>query len=356
MNHYDSALPRCQVFSPDVSFEGLENYRGRALCLTDNGDIIQLPNTIKHCWSWISNHYERIGLIHTKNVIWDSAFERIRDFPWHDISVFIFTKEIHAVRPDERRLLAVNKANSKNRFIKMCQELGVSVPETACFDSIEDFRDPGLSFPLYFKGDVSVSGLAVTRCENQDDLIQVMKHLKPGDGFQLQKELHAHSFINLQYEVTDGVLKRTTATEQILDGTSHNGNVFPSGFEAWNVVDPVAESLCADGIKDIFAFDVAMTDNGPVALECNPRFNGSTYPTVIADKLSIPSWLATNIKLHTDSFEGLSLDGLEYNPNTKSGIIVYNWGCVLNQKLGVLVAGDCREEQEHILLAAQKAL
>jgi hypothetical protein len=356
VNHYDSALARCQVFSSDVSFAGLENYRGRALCLTNPNDTIQLPSTIKHCWPWIREHYARIGLPHATDVIWDSDFERMLAFPSRDISVFMFTKEVHAVRPDERRLLAVDKANSKNRFIKMCQELRVPTPETVCFDSVSDFRDPGLPFPLYFKGDMSVSGLAVTRCANIGDLLEAMKHLGPGDGFQLQKEVVAHSFLNLQYEAVNGKLRRLAATEQILDGNSHNGNVFPTRYNAWAAVEPAAQSLLADGIKDVFGFDVAMTEDGPLALECNPRFNGSTYPTVVANKLPIPCWLATNLKIHADSFDRLSLGGLEYDPHNGSGIIVYNWGSVLNKKLGILVAGESREEQERILSHAQKIL
>lgn len=356
MNHFDSALSQCQVFSPDVSFEGLENYRGRALCLTYQNDIIQIPDSIKYCWNWITDHYDRIGLVHTKKVIWDSSFEIMSEYPEYEPSLFMFTKEVNEVLSDNQWLQAVNDANSKNCFIKLCEELGIPTPHTVCFDSVAGFSDQKFPPPLYFKGDVSVSGLAVTRCETEKDLLLAMKVLKPGEGFQLQEEITALAYLNIQYEVECNVLKKLAITEQILNGNSHNGNLYPSEFSVWEVVDPLANYLFRNGMKGVFAFDVAITKEGPLVIECNPRFNGSTYPTKLASKLGISSWLATSVELNSDVLDELNILDLEYDAQTQTGIIVYNWGCVLNRKLGVLIAADSREKQQDILSNLEKII
>jgi len=58
----------------------------------------------------------------------------------------------------------------------------------------------------------------------------------------------------------------------------------------------MAEWLYREGMKGTFAFDVAVTRKGVgtdyLAIECNPRFNGASYPTVIAHKLGLESWVA----------------------------------------------------------------
>lgn len=355
-NHFDPALERCQVLLQDVSFRGLENYRGRALCLTDECDIIQIPNTIDCGWDWITDHYERIGLMHTKQVIWDSSFARISEFPEYGHSVFMFTDEAHKVRSDDVRLRIVDTMNSKNNFVEICGRLGIATPETVCYLSKDDFHVDDLLFPVYLKADVSVSGLGVVRCATPDDLSLHVSRMRQGDKFQVQQELNALAFVNLQYRVTNGALHKVAITEQILDGNSHNGNVFPSQFDVWSLMDPLAHSMHESGIKDLFAFDVAITEDGPIAIECNPRFNGSTYPTIAAQKLGIKSWMATNIEVSVNSFENFSLNGLEYDSETGRGIIVINWGCILNKKLGILIAGADKEDQMRILCKAQEIL
>lgn len=107
---------------------------------------------------------------------------------------------------------------------------------------------------------------------------------------------------------------------------------------------------------DLFAFDVAITKVGPLVIECNPRFNGSTYPTKLASKLGISSWLATSVELNSDVLDELNILDLEYDAQTQTGIIVYNWGCVLNRKLGVLIAADSREKQQDILSNLEKII
>ena len=92
-----------------------------------------------------------------------------------------------------------------------------------------------------------------------------------------------------------------------------------------------------------------------LAIECNPRFNGASYPTSIAHKLDIPHWLARTFETTKRSLADLDLSGLEYDPATGEGVILVNWGPVLVGKLLVLLAGP-PEVQERLALELRARL
>ena len=102
--------------------------------------------------------------------------------------------------------------------------------------------------------------------------------------------------------------------------------------------------LKEQGIKGVFAFDVAVveTPNGYryPAIECNPRFNGASYPTLIANKLGIDNWTATTFHTRYRDLADIQLDELEFNPKTGEGAVIVNWGTVLQGKLVILMAGS----------------
>jgi hypothetical protein len=161
---------------------------------------------------------------------------------------------------------------------------------------------------------------------------------------QLQEEVKADVFLNLQYRVINGRLLKMAASEQVLDGCAHQGNRYPSTYAPWDVVDPMALWLKNRGIKGIFAFDVAViqTDDGIKfsAIECNPRFNGASYPTIIAQKLDIPEWSALTFKTRHRNFSDLNLQDLEFDMKTGEGVVIVNWGTLLKGKLVLLLAGS----------------
>ena len=76
------------------------------------------------------------------------------------------------------------------------------------------------------------------------------------------------------------------------------------------------------------------------AIECNPRFNGASYPTLIAHKLNIHEWSAINMSTRHRSLADIDLSEIEYDKNTKEGAIIVNWGTVLEGKLVILMAGS----------------
>ena len=138
-------------------------------------------------------------------------------------------------------------------------------------------------------------------------------------------------------------------TAQILEGCAHVGNRYPSSHQPWELFDPIAHWMAERGMKEIFAFDVAVVEEAGqshyFAIECNPRFNGASYPTGIAQKLNLSYWANESFKTDCRSLHELDLSGLEYDPASGTGVILVNWGSILVGKIGVLIAGSVDQQQ-----------
>jgi hypothetical protein len=329
---------------------GIPEYTARVLASTDQDDVVIVPHQVVPHLEWINAHYERVGLGVARTVImgdWDT----IDLVHGHQLSVFIFTEEAQAVRPDERRLQAVSEHNDKNHFIRVvCGNLGISIPKTFCFNSPDDVRALPLPYPFYVKAAVSASGQRVNRCGNDKELELALREVA-GCALQIQEELPAETiFLNVQYRNEGGRAVRGPVTRQILDGNSHNGNIYPSGVDekiVWSVTDRLAHYGAAAGLQEIWAYDVAYLPDGEVqVLECNPRFNGCTYFSNVAARLNVSAWSARNVKFYPGKFEGLDFDGLEYTDGR--GIVVVNWGCAHHRKLGLFVAGTEVEQASYL--------
>jgi len=327
-------------------------YSGRALGLSEPWDLIQLHPELKPMWSDIVAHYQRIGLDHSQDVIWHVHPAELGEHIGYQPSVFYFGPQQCCFWGDNAWLETVEFINSKNNFIALAAALDVDVPFTLCFDRTGDIAASDLQhvvYPCYAKAAVSVSGVGIYRCENEEQLLEALALFDADVPIQLQEEINAVSFLNMQYRVIGKDVVRLATSEQILDGFAHQGNRVPASHEPWDSVEPMAEWLRDQGIKGIFAFDVAVvqTDRGLrfPAIECNPRFNGASYPTAIAHKLDIPEWSAMTFKTRFRSLADIDLAGIEFDPVTGVGVVIVNWGPVLEGKLLVLLAGTVRQQQ-----------
>ena len=328
-------------------------YSGRALGLTEPDDFIQLNPQLKPLWRDITRHYRRVGLSHSENVIWDVDICEIGLHRGFTPSVFYFGPEEASVWNDPAWVEAVEFINSKNNFIALAEELDIDVPQTRCYNSIDEISEYeilSLNMPCYLKAAVSVSGVGIYRCANREQLRDAMDKFDPDIPVQVQEEIKSDRFLNLQYRVVGGRLLRLAVSEQILEGCAHQGNRFPSDYEPWDAIDPMARWLKDCGIKGIFAFDVAVVDtpDGPrfPAIECNPRFNGASYPTVIAQKLDIPEWTALTFKTQHRSLADIDLRDIEFDSRMGEGVVIVNWGTLLEGKLMVLLAGSPGDQQD----------
>lgn len=349
-NHDISICTHAQV-------QGNQLYSSRALGLTEPDDKIQLHPELQSEWPAIAAHYDRIGLPHSQHPLWHVEFDRLTDYPSDQISVFYFGDAVHPHshaanlfhQLDSQWFQVVQQINSKNTFIHLAHKLGVPVPPTLCFDRPAELQpaDLAITYPCYLKPAVSVDGVGISRCETPQQVTQALKDLDPHLPIQLQAEVIASSFLNLQYRATDRGYERLAVSEQILDGYTHQGNRYPSRHAPWEVVEPMAAWMVQQGMKDIFAFDVAVVDQGAspyLAIECNPRFNGASYPTGIAHKLGIQRWSHETFFTPRRSLYELDLKDLEFDPASGQGIILVMWGTILVGKLGILLAGSIAQQ------------
>lgn len=331
---------------------GNQLYSGRALGLTEPWDAIQLHEDLKPFWNDITGHYQRIGLSHTLDVLWYLDLKAIGTRIGYTPSVFFYGPNENCFWGDVEWLKTVEHINSKNNFMSLAKLLGMDVPNTLCFDRVSDIKIDGLKevvYPCYLKAAVSVSGVGIYRCSNEKELLTNMKTFSPDTPVQIQEEVFAESFLNMQYKVVGEEVLRLAASEQILDGFVHQGNRVPASHQPWETVDLMAQWLANSGMKGIFAFDVAVvkTDNGwrfP-AIECNPRYNGASYPTIIANKLNIPEWTARTFSSKYRTLSEIDLTDIEYDNKTQEGAVLVNWGIIKEGKLVILLAGSLEYQQ-----------
>ena len=327
-------------------------FSGRALGITEPWDMIQLHPALQPMWDCISAHYDRVGLSHSKQVIWNLDLKELGAHIGLHPSVFFYGPDECQYWGDGEWLKAVDFINSKNNFMRLAEELNIDVPRTLCFDHVDDISISDLTdmaYPCYLKAAISVSGVGIYRCENEKELLHAVTKFDSATPVQIQEEVIASAFLNMQYKVVGNEAIRLAASEQILDGFVHQGNRVPASHEPWHVIDPMAEWLVSKGMKGIFAFDVAIvqTDSGLrfPAIECNPRFNGASYPTLVAQKLGIDEWSSLSLSTQFRSMKQIDLSGIEYNLDTGEGVIVINWGTILEGKLMVLLAGPPEYQQ-----------
>lgn len=344
--------------------DGNHLYSSRVLGMTDPADLIQLHPDLQPEWSAIIDHYHRVGLNPSTNVIWDVSLQRMEDYPDYVPSVFYFGDALHQESCDRNYFHQLDQdwhsvvefINSKNNFMQLAQELGVTVPQTQCYQETTEVTG-GIPYPCYLKPAVSVDGVGIVRCQTEAELDQALKDMPEHNSFQIQEEVVASTFLNLQYQATEESVEPLAASEQILDGCSHGGNRYPTAHQPWDLVTPMAQWMAKKGMKDVFAFDVAVDERGNkpryLAIECNPRFNGASYPTGVARKLGIESWSCETFRTRYRSLKQLDLKDLEFNPETGAGVIIVNWGPILVGKLVILLAGS--EEEQQNLRAALRA-
>src|SRR3989339_636107 len=223
---------------------GLDAYSGRVLGISHREDIIQFSPILKPNYDWVRDHFRRIGLKCSENIIWDKDFDVLKDYGDYDFSVFYFGEKIHGIRPDEKWFSIADRMNEKNFFIKKSRELGLPTPKTFLFNSVEEINDLHVfPFPCYFKLSRSVSGMGVHKCAHFLELAEQLAKIKPGVRFQIQEKADSDCFISSQYRVTGGQLYFVATTAQILKGDVHKGNYGPIEYDPRNVTDVLAQFI-----------------------------------------------------------------------------------------------------------------
>ncbi|MGB5397908.1 MAG: ATP-grasp domain-containing protein, partial [Gammaproteobacteria bacterium] len=202
-------FPSCKhVINHDTTncaaYDGVGNhlYSGRALGLSEPWDIIQLHPDLQPLWDDIRNHYRRIGLSHTDDVVWNLDLKYVASRIGYQPSVFYYGKNECKYWGDQEWLETAEFINSKNNFVALANELGIDVPDTLRFESAfniwtDDIKN--IEYPCFLKAAVPRAGNMFKRFKNESQLLDAIADI-PGDiPLQIQKEIKAESFINLQY-------------------------------------------------------------------------------------------------------------------------------------------------------------
>jgi len=335
------------------SVVGNHLYSSRALGISRSNDIIQLSPELEPLWPAISAHYDRVGLSYSHNVIWDVNMEELGNHAGFHPSVFYYGPQQGLNWGDMAWLDTVEFINSKNNFALLAEKLDVPIPLTMGFASVDAINEEisaEITFPCYLKAAISVAGVGIYRCADIAEFNQAKANFDINTPVQIQQEIVSSTFLNMQYKVENGKAVRLACTEQILDGFTHQGNKYPASHEPWSNVDSMADWLVKNGMQGLFAFDLAVveSDDRPFfpAIECNPRFNGASYPTLIAQKLGIDQWESRTYQTRFQDLDSLPVQNLEFDPSKGSGIIIVNWGTVLAGRLMILLAGTTTEIQQ----------
>ncbi len=353
----------CAKYKFLVGVSGLEYYCVRSAFISRRGNKVMLPKAMFGVIGWILGHIKRVGLqiANLKDFIWTVDFSILKDFISQGngiaLSVFFYGKRAYEITRNFDLFEIVRKMNQKNYFIRLCEKLGVPVPETQTFESKNEFRmqDVKLTFPFFFKPSSSVSGINVVLVEDEEQLQSVLDGFFDNEPFQLQKPVpQPRRFLNVLYSVDDfGKIEYKSISEQVLDGFVHAGNKYPvEGIpeeKVFSYADIIAAYMISNGMIGKFAFDVVVVGDDIYFLECNPRFNGSTYPTEIAFRLEESTWRTQNLITPYKDFKDidqLKFREIEYTPEKGYGVVLYNPGVIKIGKLGVMFIGT-PEEQDY---------
>lgn len=321
---------------------GHECWGGVAFGISCPGDVVQMHPSLRGLESAIRAHYSRCGVPVAEDIVWDDAWHHLAGESPGEMSVAMFGESVHRQSPDFRWRSAVERFQDKNEFIAWARGTGAPVPKTVCFSAGCGAVEHGLSYPVFVKDARSLSGLGIERCLDGRGLVEAVRGRM--DPFQVQEALPGETmFLNVQYAGTNAGSLYIATTRQILDGWSHRGNTWPEPINVRTVTDSLAEELVRLGMRGVFALDVAVAgwpDRPRVwVLECNPRWNGSSYFWFLAQKLGATAWTGLVASCPTD-FHSMDLGGLEFRPATGEGIVLVDWTRVNQGAASVLVVGS----------------
>ncbi|PID52630.1 MAG: hypothetical protein CR972_00965 [Candidatus Moraniibacteriota bacterium] len=346
VNHaLDDAAPTTDHFVEQITEEelakvlGLKPYAGRALSVTCEQDIIQLPQELKSGWEQISAHFDQSGLQHARRVVWNNEFDVALLSEYKDkwMDVFFYGPEAYRVRPNKKRLYMSESMNDKNNFLHLVDSVGVTIPETLFFTSKSEVSDlEQFTYPLVFKINKSVAGLGTKVCKNTSDLLWCLENLRPGVGFHIQKFLgkDAH-FISAQYVLDKGYARFVTSSCNFIAGeTEHEGNwggpLFAKKFnvDVDSVCRVIAQEIAHQGGEGWLGIDIGLTADGFMfPIEANLRYTAAAYYYMTACKLEMQDqfWAGRSYG-SSKALSELDLGEIAFTPKKGRGWVITNWG------------------------------
>lgn len=343
--------------------------RGFALSSRLRRDLVLIHPDDWFCVDWLVSHQQLAGLDPGRGMLKPESYSEL-DFEGrlsrHRLAPFIWNEAANLAQPDEDWLRITRLANTKNWLLAKAETLGLRVPDTIYCQGKNELElmeaEMLLGYPLFLKisSEFSFTGNGVFAIDSETELLAHLALLSDDIPFQLQEDLRKKNvvaFPNLQYYEAGGKAKRLLLTSQVLEGNEHCGNGHDPDFaelhsKAWKTTEKLANMLALNGLKWIFAFDLAIClEDGRYTyylIECNGRPNGSTFATAVAAKLPgydyRRPWTAKTVPI-SRRLDQIDLGPLLYREDRQYGIVPHIASIAKNGKLGVCFIGTPAQQQ-----------
>jgi predicted ATP-grasp superfamily ATP-dependent carboligase len=193
----------------------------------------------------------------------------------------------------------MEQTHDKGRLALLAEEMGITIPGTQQFTSIDDLYRalPEIEFPVFLKVREGASGVGLKKCDTPEDLTSTFR--KFVDGYNLQPDEYplVQQFVQGEDYCCTMLFNRG---KKVASMTYHNVRAFPRQTGAGALRETVAMPEAEEAAEEILArldwhgmaeIDFRKADDGPAYLiEINPRFFGG-LPQAIAANVDYPHLL-----------------------------------------------------------------
>lgn len=306
---------------------------GRPWCLTHPEDVIRMHGSLRPHVAYIERHYARVGLPVTTRIVWDTGAPV--ETPSDLVPSTLCTDD-----PQNTYRMGIG---DKNVFMRLCEKLRIRIPNTH-FSDDPTYLYP--SFPLMYKRADGARGIGIVCCTTPEEVHKAIR--EHGAYYQLQETLPAVAWLTVQCVAAVGTAEHLATTEEVLEGYTHVGDVFPTLYDAWSVVAPLATHLAQCGVRDVLEFNVAVVPGAEthvlLPVSCRRGMSSTTYPTLLRHELGARAWSARTVHTTRRAFEGLDLTDIEYDRTRNCGMVLINWGTIAIGRLDVACYGTPEEQ------------
>lgn len=368
-----------------TTVKGIELYSQRGMVLLDDQNMVCINGELDACWlRYFSESLKiknpsihRVNDKHiTANLIKDKNFigqvkergRKILLFPfYYSMRVEKLKRRLEEngleveVCGVSRDILDV--VNSKAEAKEIFMELDIPVPEGRIIsrkDLEESFEGVVELLNLYgeviIKGSMGASGSSILTISSEDEISElerILREDKESCDFLVEKKYRVLSSPNVQIQATHEK-EKIVLTDQIMDKDVHKGNIYPPMENEFNEEIVCYCRVLMDYIKKfnkssyiIAGMDFIITRDGPMAVEINPRINGSMYPEFLRERLGYKAFLSSQVEdLRPFNFNELTEKlGDFMEPKNKSPVVVpIIPGLFGTGKIVYVILGSSREE------------
>ena len=173
---------------------------GRCLSISGSNDRVVLNPMLKTEYPEIKEHFKRVGLKISENILWQDYNKPLDLLPSDNLSTYCYSPTTFAIDHDKKRLSATSHYLLKSNILKEARHYSIPTPKTtyyketsAALSELDSFN-----YPLYIKPDNSSDGIGIIRCESKETLKQTLNHY-PYKPFLIQEEICADHFLSLHF-------------------------------------------------------------------------------------------------------------------------------------------------------------